>query len=150
MEHASYLRQPIISPDEMIRLAKEKLPELGHVDAIVGVGLSGAMAVPMIAHALGLRMAIVRKEDDRSTHSAATQGVEGNMEVGDRWAFVDDLIETAKTFRRAVHKMNSGIYHGQFEFVGYYLYVNNAAVRRNDDWCLEWMKDQLKQAEEGL
>ena len=128
MEHASYLQLPIHDPDTLCETVSDHigsaLYSIGEIDALVGTGLSGAMAVPLIAHALGKRMCVVRKEDDVGTHSCSR--FEGNMQAGDRWLFVDDLIDSGASFVR-VHTAIRKRYRGQFEFAGVSLYCSGIA-----------------------
>lgn len=63
-------------------------------DTLVGRGISGCMAVPMLAAAAGKLFAVVRKPNDGS-HSGST--VEGR--IGRRWLFVDDFIASGETYR---------------------------------------------------
>lgn len=60
-------------------------------DTMVGVGLSGALVIPLLARAMGKMFAIVRKNGD-DAHGARIEGY-----TGARWIFVDDLISTGST-----------------------------------------------------
>lgn len=64
-------------------------------DTMVGTGLSGSLIIPVIARALGKNWLIIRKESE-SAHSS--ERGEGNL--GDRWVFVDDFVDTGATKRR--------------------------------------------------
>lgn len=72
-------------------------------DTLVGTGLSGAVIVPMLARELGIGWLVVRKPNDGSHSSKPAEG-----DLGRRWLFVDDFIETGATFERvwtAVQKL---------------------------------------------
>jgi hypothetical protein len=97
-------------------------------DTLVGTGMSGALIIPKLAEAFRCYWAIVRKPGDGS-HSCRT--VEGS--IGRRWVFVDDLIDSGKTYRRVVeaiaeevdhHNRYSGVEPFVSEHVGSYLYQN--------------------------
>lgn len=68
-------------------------------DTLVGTGLSGALVVPSLARLMGLHWAIVRKSD--GTHSNNT--IEG--EIGRRWLFVDDGLESGRTLKRVMDEV---------------------------------------------
>lgn len=64
-------------------------------DTMVGTGLSGALIIPSLARSMRKNWLIIRKKGD-STHSA--RPAEGHL--GERWLFVDDLIDTGATLTR--------------------------------------------------
>lgn len=76
---------------EVCRAAQERLD----FDTVVVTGVSGCVVGGLVAQALGVHLAVVRKEDDTSTHSY--HRVEGFM--GHRWVFLDDLVDTGSTRR---------------------------------------------------
>lgn len=96
-------------------------------DTIVGRGMSGALIVPEIARVLKCGWLIIRKPGDKS-HS--TKIGEGNL--GKRWIFMDDLIESGETFNqcaqgidkivRAHNLGSSPNYQFKTEFAGIVLY----------------------------
>jgi hypoxanthine phosphoribosyltransferase len=59
---------------------------------VVGTGLSGALVVPYLGRALSKYWLIVRKNGDSSHSNFWAEG-----ELGARWLFVDDQVETGKT-----------------------------------------------------
>jgi len=117
MIHSNYMNMAWDTP-KLIRQAKRVLKHQSY-DALVGTGLSGTMVVPLLAHLLKKRFAIVRKEDDRSTHSS--HRIEGNLEVGDRWIFVDDFVSSGDTRDRVIGQMNFMV-EETLEYVGQYMY----------------------------
>ena len=143
MNHESYLKIPIMNPNGLIEIVRDHLRgdsryDLGHVDAFVGTGLSGTMAVPLVAHALGKRMAIIRKEDDNTSNNHSCNRVEGNMEGGDRWVFLDDLIASGATFAR-VHATVERYGDGMFEFAGASLYHDGFAYAANHNMIQSYL-----------
>lgn len=72
-------------------------------DTLVVTGISGVVMGGVLAHALGVNLLVVRKEDDRSTHSFSR--IEGHL--GERWAFLDDLIDTGSTRSRVVREVRA-------------------------------------------
>lgn len=127
--HASYLGEIINNPDEVIRLAAERLEaaeKAGYVfDTIVGTGLSGALIVPTLARKLNKHFALVRKPDN--SHSEMI--LEGS--IGERWVFVDDLIISGATYRRVRTRINTvaSSYYRRFVFVGAFIY--NEIIERS-------------------
>lgn len=104
MAHAPYLESALADLDAIIPYIKEGLAnfaEFDECDTLVGRGLSGALVVPYVARALGLRWAIARKEGDGS-HS--TECIEGT--IGRRWVFVDDLISSGNTLTKTIISVN--------------------------------------------
>jgi adenine/guanine phosphoribosyltransferase-like PRPP-binding protein len=93
--HASYMSEAF-APDMTPMIEKFlETTQYHDFDTIVGVGLSGALVVPTIARALGLKWAIVRKRD--GSHSSNL--IEG--EIGQRWLFVDDFVASGATLAYA-------------------------------------------------
>jgi hypothetical protein len=119
--HASYLSPLIESPDEVIARFRAKMRAVDF-DTLVGTGLSGSLAVPMLARSVGCHFALVRKANDAS-HS--DNSVEGN--VGKRWVFVDDLICSGETRRRVRGAMADFCAKHNFmnAYVGDYMYHGN-------------------------
>lgn len=116
--HASYLSQIFTHPERVISDATVALANVDY-DTIIGTGVSGALAVQLLARALGKHYAIVRKPKD-GTHSM--NAIEGR--VGRRWVFVDDLIASGTTARRVIDsiKQHSELYGWATKRVGSYLY----------------------------
>lgn len=85
-------------------------------DTIVGTGLSGTIFTARVAPGLGKKFAIVRKKDDKSTHSGTV--VEGH--VGKRYVFADDFVSSGATMKRVLRLMKEN--HPDAEFVGVYQY----------------------------
>jgi orotate phosphoribosyltransferase len=102
--HCGYFDE-LFDPAKFVTKATKDLFDHTHeFDLMVGTGVSGALAIGMLAFALQKRFVIVRKENDGS-HSS--HPIEGLVASGDRWLFVDDFISTGKTFRRCSDAMQS-------------------------------------------
>ena len=136
MSHAGYLHLPIREPKLLVSRVKELPEQIGGFDAVVGCGMSGAMAASIVGCDLGLRFCVVRKKSDINTHSCTR--FEGNMQKGDRWIFLDDLIDSGDTFRFVYDMMKSQTV-GNYKFVGAYLYTNVIALRADDDFLTRRM-----------
>lgn len=88
-------------------------------DTVVGTGLSGALVVPRLAEWFDVDFLIIRKPGDGS-HSSSE--FEGNL--GRRWLFVDDFIDTGSTFNNVFCHVSyaSEANRWETEFVGAWLY----------------------------
>lgn len=86
---------------DLSTLVEKFIDTAGHLkfDTLIGTGLSGTLVVPHIARALGLKWAIVRKDD--GAHSS--NPFEG--ELGQRWLFVDDFVSSGATLQRVQDKI---------------------------------------------
>lgn len=85
-------------------------------DTIIGTGLSGTIFTARVAPALHKNFAIVRKADDRSTHSDAR--IEGK--VGERFVFADDFVLSGITMKHVLTMMDR--FHPDSAFMGVYEY----------------------------
>lgn len=122
-----YMEAAFKSPEEIFADAYDCLADQDF-DTIVGTGVSGDLIVPVLAREIGCLFAIVRKRPaDSHTHSE----LEGN--IGERWVFVDDLIDSGATLDkvkksvkhvcRATENWDDSINPAHpTEFVGTYLY----------------------------
>jgi hypothetical protein len=88
-----YIRAAFADPDDLVEKAKKALKDVDY-DTMVGTGLSGSLVIPILARACGKYWAIVRKQDN--AHTSHT--FEG--QIGRKWIFVDDLIDSGRTRRR--------------------------------------------------
>lgn len=70
--------------------------KMSDFDTLVGTGLSGALVIPALAHALSKEFLIIRKPKDVS-HSGEMIGA---GRLGEKWLFVDDFISTGTTLHR--------------------------------------------------
>jgi hypoxanthine phosphoribosyltransferase len=133
---AYYLSDVEHDTDHVLAWATKTLRE-NHVryDTLVGTGLSGALIVPLLARALHKNWAIVRKADDKSTHSGSR--IEGT--VGRRWVFVDDLIATGSTRHHVKDMIRDFAEYHDFKttYVGDLLYETGVyrAPREADFWA---------------
>lgn len=120
-------------PDETIARAKKVLKKKDF-DTFVVIGLSGASAGALLGHALNKNVFVLRKDDDLSTHD----GRRYFGQMGERWVFLDDLIDSGRTRRRVVERIQRISEDGDFcdwvagdgeititpEYVGDYMYAS--------------------------
>jgi adenine/guanine phosphoribosyltransferase-like PRPP-binding protein len=85
-------------------------------DTLIGTGFSGGLVVPVLARMLNVNFAVVRKDGVSNHGNYDVEGI-----IGEKWIFVDDLIDSGSTVRRVVRKMKAlrGV---NTEFAGVYLY----------------------------
>lgn len=102
---AGYLKAAFVNDNEFARYVAYAEIQLKSVDydTMIGMGLSGALVVPRLARALGKKWAIVRKED--GAHSK--NKIEG--EIGNKWIFVDDQVDSGRTRRIAQERVESHV-----------------------------------------
>lgn len=81
---------------EKARDVEIEYPRFAEADTLVGTGISGALAVPLLAYALDKNFALVRKHPEESAHS--NRMVQGSL--GEAWVFVDDFIGAGTTLNR--------------------------------------------------
>jgi orotate phosphoribosyltransferase len=100
----------------VIERAREALADVDF-DTIVGTGFSGSIVIPALALSMGKKFVLIRKEGDDSHHGG------GRLvgQLGERWIFVDDLVESGRTRSRVIRKVND---QGESPttMVGQYLY----------------------------
>ena len=85
-----------------IRKFIAKLPQGEKPQAIACCGLSGLLLGTAIADRLGLDLIVVRKKDDKSTHSSiVVEGVAAGSYI-----IVDDLIFTGKTMKYIIESID--------------------------------------------
>ena len=115
-----YMRHAFRPAQEQAEQFKEALKSRIHkppvFDTLIGTGLSGALVVPALANAMGLRWAIVRKDDN--SHSSSR--IEGT--IGERWLFVDDFISSGRTLDRTKQIVRRAC--PATAYAGFYLYTN--------------------------
>ena len=118
MNHSPYLNKALNDlPGLLKRSAITLTAAQVEFDAIVCTGVSGMLVGPALAVALGKRLAIIRKKDDKMNH--ATVEIESGMEPDDRWIFVDDIIASGRTATHVMERMGKAV---GGECAGYYMY----------------------------
>ncbi|WP_156161939.1 phosphoribosyltransferase [Nocardia vulneris] len=124
----------IYDPDKAISDAKSVLKDV-QFDTLVGTGLSGALMIPTLARALSVEFLLIRKPNDGSH---ARSNCEGRL--GEKWLFVDDLIESGNTLQRVYQEVGKAAAERRHAtgFVGAYLYESTRY--RDLDACYErWL-----------
>lgn len=96
-------------------------------DTIVGTGLSGALVVPAIGRALGVKWAIVRKPTENSHDQLFNSKAQYVGEIGHNWIFVDDFIATGETLHRVKDTIGEEAYEADERphYVGTYMYEDD-------------------------
>lgn len=89
-------------------------------DTIVGTGFSGSIVIPALALSMGKKFVLIRKEGDDSHHGG------GRLvgQLGERWIFVDDFVDSGRTRRRVIGKLAGG--PDPTTMVGQYLYEGDS------------------------
>lgn len=82
------------------------------IDTVVCRGFSGATVAPVVAHALGVKWALVRKKGE-STHSC--RNIEGDIDG--KYVIIDDFISTGDTVNKIIEEVGD-----KAKCVGVYLY----------------------------
>lgn len=114
---SSYIKPEVIMQREFIREARAALQSVDY-DTLVGTGLSGSLAIPLLARFLRKRWMIIRKPQDGS-HSGTHEG-----QLGRRWLFVDDFISTGATRKRVMNGVRKMSQSSSWKttYVGTYTY----------------------------
>lgn len=116
---ANYLF-PGFRQEELLERAATDLVD-SQFDAVVVTGVSGLLAGPLVAHATGKPLIVVRKPEDVSGHSR--KRLEGFVPAkGEwKWLFVDDFIATGETLSRVASTIRS--FHEGAELIGAWEYA---------------------------
>lgn len=103
--HSGYMRRSIRTP-LLTEVIKNSINALSgwerDFDAIAFSGMSGAILAPQIAVALQKNLIMVRKEDDKSTHSC--QRVEG-IRSCKHYIIIDDFSSSGRTRKYIVNEV---------------------------------------------
>lgn len=97
----SYLKEAFNTPQELFDQAFDYLADKDF-DTMVGIGLSGSLIVPVLAREFSCDFAIVRKDPTSSHSGSSVEGV-----IGDKWIFVDDLVDSGDTFYKVKNAIKS-------------------------------------------
>ena len=98
---SGYMSDAFDDPDALTERVKQLLKGTRY-DTIVGTGLSGTLVVPYVARKLHKHWLIVRKPNDGSHSSFKAEG-----ELGQRWVFLDDFVDTGETRDRCRNVVES-------------------------------------------
>lgn len=100
---SSYMEGAFRPIGKQVARAREKLAGVDY-DTMVGTGLSGALVIPALARNLHKRWAIVRKVGDNSHANTSFEG-----QLGRRWIFVDDFIQSGATRDRVLEVISEQV-----------------------------------------
>ena len=111
---SGYMGEAFDDPDKITARVRNLLKGVKY-DTLVGTGLSGTLVVPHVARALSKHWLVVRKPED-GTHSC--HAAEG--ELGKRWVFLDDFVDTGATRDRVIDVVHieAGMQRFTTHFVG--------------------------------
>lgn len=120
IRHSGYLKKPLNDMGHVVNMALEILHPLSDsFEVIVVTGISGLIVGPIVAHLMGKKLLIVRKEDDYKI-SHCDFLVEGHLPEDVGWIFLDDLISGGGTLKRVYTQIIKECCPGPFR--GAYLY----------------------------
>lgn len=91
-------------------------------DTIVCTGVSGVVIAPILAYKLHKNLFIIRKGENTNASDNSSAGV-----LGESWLFVDELIDSGKTYNRVRNEIISICEKNKdhpTKFVGVFLYGN--------------------------
>lgn len=89
----------IVMHADKVATAKQLLADLDY-DGFIGTGTSGALIAPVLAYATKKRVLLVRKSDDKSSHSSyPIVGDIDTFSLPRRLVFVDDFVSSGTTLR---------------------------------------------------
>lgn len=142
----SYM-EDVHNPAILKEIYEELVPKGLNVDTLVGRGISGTLAVSKLAHELGLRYFIIRKDTDNSHSHYPFEGT-----LGRNWLFVDDMIVSGKTFITSWEAIE-GIrenYNFASTFRGVLLYTDKRFIAAESDSIRYYLdkSDELADEEE--
>ncbi len=116
-----YMDDALFNLPKVIEEAKEALADVDF-DTLVGTGFSGGIVIPSLALAMGKKFVLLRKETDDSHHGSGL--LVGDL--GEKWIFVDDFVQSGKTRDRVIRKIHDGQYGEgtNSTMVGQYMYID--------------------------
>ncbi len=94
-------------------------------DTIVTQGVSGNIVGPLLGYLLGVKWAVIRKDDDINNHDDGGRIV---GELGTKLLFLDDFTSSGRTFRMTVNGIKNSVDKrtwNKIDFVGRYFYEND-------------------------
>lgn len=99
-----YMDAGVFDLGRVVNTAMNDLADV-EFDTFVGIGMSGAVVIPMLAWHMDKHYVIVRKEDDDSHHGGSVPfGL-----MGERFIFFDDFISSGRTFKEARRTLNQAM-----------------------------------------
>lgn len=131
---ASHLKPAVETESrrEVVCNARRILGRSGlRIDLLVATGISGTVFGTSLADAMGLPLAIVRKDEHPAAHSSErVEGPDTDQPETMHWVFVDDLISTGATLNRVREHMTRK-YGSNQKLVGIYLYCEACETTLN-------------------
>ena len=142
---AGYFDRVLLKPGECIANAQRELSNI-EFDTIVCTGLSGVTFGSLLAYEEHCALWLVRKADDKSTHSSAK--IEGIKYVNHRARVlvVDDFTSTGNTMMHIRKTLTEAgqYYTGAYEIVGEYMYrINQFTPEGEQDWLDTYSTNEI-------
>ena len=125
---SSYLNKVLNRAERklVIATAVRKLRKIkDKFDAIAVTGSSGLLIGPAVADKLDKELILVRKDKDNS-HSCLAIEHDGISQLDVRYIILDDMVASGDTVRAIHRKISENGYGVNFDYVGLYLYNQNA------------------------
>lgn len=130
--HASWLRD-VVNPQGLrycaMKLAQEinKDKETLGINSIAVTGLSGSVIGGLVSYMTDLPLILVRK--DEKCHSPYDVEYSDNIGTNLNYCIVDDLIQSGKTIRTMVEKINKENGRRNSQLIKVYLYHDNSGEK---------------------
>lgn len=113
-----YLKNVLYRPQMLADKFEEKVNV--QFDVLVGTGISGVSALMVLRSLLNVNIAILRKSGEMSHSPYKVENTDPDFMAPNRkWIFVDDLIDSGRTFKRVADQF------GKINCVGAFLYSRN-------------------------
>lgn len=122
VRHNYFSRYAIMDPQGTVTMARKRLKGVDF-DTFVVTGDSGLAVGVLLAWKMGKSLVVIRKPGAQCHDWENFYG-----EIGSRWLFLDDLVETGDTRTRVIKDMSkiirdheiSTVYVGQYEYANRY------------------------------
>lgn len=98
------IKRAATRPDLLREMARRMAPHVRSYDRLAGVELGAVPIVAAVALEADLPFVIVRKE---AKEHGTRRTYEGELRAGDRVAFVEDVVTTGGTLRRAIEGLRA-------------------------------------------
>lgn len=122
------VQYPVATIDTICHTLQDQ--KFGHVDAIVGTGVSGILALVPVSIKSGVPFLVIRKKND-SSHTSSRIEPYISTDIR-RYVIIDDLIDSGNTINQIIKVMTSRF--AQSECVGIVLYQARDDIDDHHRW----------------